>query len=566
MKNRTLSRIAAFVLTLAIFITGGMSQALAADQKETPSALKKCLAEPFGKKLECIKKNARSEAFALLGIALYLGASLDWKDQVDAQFPGLREKLAGAKEAAPLIEAKMKEYTAAKEKNDPEAAEIYKNLTATIDSQKRVLGNVRDIAQHAAQVAKATGDLTIELAPVINEAANILSDPEIDAALDKIISGFNEMDEALQGSNSAIDEANKGMNGLNKGMNGLIAIIDGMVKTMNDMIDALDQMNRGLKVMNEGVDQMNHGINGMIEGLNQANRGLRQMNEGIAEANRGMDQANRGVTGMNKAIDKVNDALKTPIAKDGSGPFKDLDLSDIGDYVRGHPKVEDSKAKQALVSLLLNFIPVVGDVKGVVEAIAGTDIMTGEKLSTSDRILGAAIVARWIKGGRQAINAKDLLKAIENEKAFNRVAGNVRWGAGGEKYLGEEFKAPLTPDLKKLVNPEGGKTNCRACALSVDKAFDGVPSSALPTIPVGDITVLEKYYPGRKFRVQSLPSIIREVKNAGDGARGIVHGQEADGGHVFNVINRGGDVVFLDGQRGQAKPLGYERYRFMRTK
>ncbi|MFH8596661.1 pre-toxin TG domain-containing protein [Streptomyces rimosus] len=561
MKNRTLSRIAAFILTLAIFITGGMSQALAVDQKETPSALKKCLSEPFGKKLECIKKNARSEAFALLGIVLYLGASYDWKDQVDAQFPGLREKISDAKGMAPLIEAKMKEYIAAKEKKDPDAAEIYKNLTATIDSQKRVLGNVRDIAQHSVQVVKATGDLALELAPVFNEVANIISDPEIHAALDEAIAGFKEMDEALQGSNSAIADSNKAMDGL-------IGDINRMVGTMNDMIGALDQMNRGLKVMNEGADQMNDAINGMIEGLDLANRGLRQMNQGIAEANRGMDQANRGVTEMNKAVDKINDAIKTPIAKDGSSPFKDLDLSGIGDYVRGHPKVEESKAKEALVSLLLNLAPGIGDVKGVVEAIAGKDIITGEKLSTADRILGAAIVARWIKGGKQAIKAEDLLKAIENEKAFNRV-GSVRWnaGGGGTTALGDGYKTPITPDLHKLINPKpdpNTDVNCRACALAVDKTLEGSPATALK-IDRGGLRELEKFYPGKRFRSRSFSNIVKEVKDAGDGARGIVIGANKLDGHAFNVVNRGGDVVFLDGQTGHADPTPYAKYTFMRT-
>ncbi|WP_053698803.1 pre-toxin TG domain-containing protein [Streptomyces sp. NRRL F-5755] len=541
-------------MTLAIFITGGMSQALAADQKETPSALKKCLAEPFGKKLECIKKNARSEAFALLGIVLYLGASYDWKEQVDAQFPGLREKISGAKGAAPLIEAKMKEYLAAKEKKDPEAAEIYKNLTATIDSQKRVLGNIRDITQHSVQVVKATGDLALELAPVFNEAANIISDPEIHAALDEAIAGFGEMNQAI--------------NGLNDDVGGMNQAVDGMLQGINQMQRGLNEMIDGLDGMNQAMDQVNRGINGMIEGIDQANRGLRQMNQGIAEANRGMDQANRGVTGMNKAIDKVNDAIKTPIAKDGSSPFKDLDLSGIGDYVRGHSKVEESKAKEALVSLLLNLAPGIGDVKGVVEAIAGKDIITGEKLSTADRILGAAIVARWIKGGKQAIKAEDLLKAIENEKAFSRV-GNVRWnaGGGGTTALGDGYKTPITPDLHKLINPDyNPKTdvNCRACALAVDKTLEGAPATALK-IDRGGIRDLEKFYPGKRFRGQSFSNIVKEIKDAGDGARGIIMGATGKDGHAFNVVNRGGDVVLLDGQSGHADPTGYAKFAFMRT-
>lgn len=392
---------AAFVLTLAIFITGGMSQALAAEQKETPSALKKCLAEPFGKKLECIKKNARSEAFALLGIVVYLGASYDWKDEIDAQFPGLREKIADVKGAAPLIESKMKEYIAAKEKNDPELADIYKNTIATIESQKRVLGNVRDIAHNSARAVKVFGDLVIELTPVIAEVARIGSDPEINAAFDKMNAGFKEMDTALYGNGKD---------------SGLIAITDSMVKDV-------DGMNQAIQGMQQGLDQMNRGIDEMNQGVAQVNRGIDAMNRGIAEANRGMEQANRGVTGMNKAIRDINDAIKSPISKDGSSPFKDLDLSGIGDYVRGHPKEGDDKAKQVITSLIANLLPGVGDAKGVSEAIAGKDVVTGEKLSTADRILGAVIFARWIKAGKDIIKAEDLIKSIKAEKATGKIDG-----------------------------------------------------------------------------------------------------------------------------------------------
>ncbi|MFH8349774.1 toxin glutamine deamidase domain-containing protein [Streptomyces sp. NPDC018045] len=320
--------------------------------------------------------------------------------------------------------------------------------------------------------------------------------------------------------------------------------------------------------MNEGADEVNHGISGMIQGLDEANRGMRQLNQGIADANRGMDQANRGVTGMNKAVDSINDAIKTPLRKDGSSPFKDLDLSDIADYVRGHPKVEDSKAKQALTSLLLNLVPGLGDAKGVVEAIAGTDIITGEKLSTADRILGATIVARWIKGGRQAFNAKDLLKAIENEKEFSRV-GNVRWGpgGGGTTLLGDPYKTPVTTELPKLINPGGGgKVNCRGCVISVENLLDGTPASALPDLPRGSLESVAKYFPGKKFKAQSFSWIVNEIKEAGDGARGMVSGNKGKTGHVFNVVNRNGEVVFPDGQNGHAGHAAkWDKYYFMRT-
>ncbi|QHC22860.1 toxin glutamine deamidase domain-containing protein [Streptomyces sp. GS7] len=48
--------------------------------------------------------------------------------------------------------------------------------------------------------------------------------------------------------------------------------------------------------------------------------------------------------------------------------------------------------------------------------------------------------------------------------------------------------------------------------------------------------------------------------------RDVVFGQDPRGGHVFNVINRDGDVIFLDAQSGRAASTGCSSYRFMRIK
>ena len=71
----------------------------------------------------------------------------------------------------------------------------------------------------------------------------------------------------------------------------------------------------------------------------------------------------------------------------------------------------------------------------------------------------------------------------------------------------------------------------------------------------------------------SYDDIITELHNAGDGARGIIHGMRTGpggvsvAGHVFNVVNRNGRVFFLDGQTGKLAYL--ENYsgglEFLRT-
>ena len=40
------------------------------------------------------------------------------------------------------------------------------------------------------------------------------------------------------------------------------------------------------------------------------------------------------------------------------------------------------------LSLLLDFVPIVGDVKGIVEGVTGRDVLTGEELSPLERALG----------------------------------------------------------------------------------------------------------------------------------------------------------------------------------
>ncbi|MFD7920754.1 toxin glutamine deamidase domain-containing protein [Streptomyces sp. NPDC059740] len=151
--------------------------------------------------------------------------------------------------------------------------------------------------------------------------------------------------------------------------------------------------------------------------------------------------------------------------------------------------------------------------------------------------------------------------------AFDGV-GNVRWGegGGGTTLLGDTYRTPITTDLPKLINPGGGMTNCRACTISVDRTLSGAPASALPTLSRGSLATIEKNFPGRSFHPRSFSWIVRDMKNAGDGARGIVFGNDKYGGHVFNVINRSGDVIFLDGQIGHAgHAYNWADYRFMRT-
>jgi RHS repeat-associated protein len=129
-------------------------------------------------------------------------------------------------------------------------------------------------------------------------------------------------------------------------------------------------------------------------------------------------------------------------------------------------------------------------------------------------------------------------------------------------------KAARSVGTIRNVNPPGpGRTmNCASCAIATDATLAGRPSSALPGGP-WKIRDIERHF-GRKFAPAGSPDeIAAQLSAAGPGARGIVWTQPPRGvGHVFNGVNQGGTVRFLDGQSGgQASFENYSQLYFMRT-
>ncbi|MFI2379983.1 RHS repeat-associated core domain-containing protein, partial [Streptomyces sp. NPDC018964] len=139
------------------------------------------------------------------------------------------------------------------------------------------------------------------------------------------------------------------------------------------------------------------------------------------------------------------------------------------------------------------------------------------------------------------------------------------YSAARSTTLGGKYFTPET-GLKVLINPGGGRTNCRACVISLDQMMaSGARSNAIPTLERGSHTVIEKFY-GKKFRNRSFSNIVSDMQKAGSGARGIVWGADPDGGHVFNVVNIDGRVTFLDGQSGNASHAPtWDSYQWIRT-
>ncbi|MEU5860847.1 toxin glutamine deamidase domain-containing protein [Nonomuraea sp. NPDC047529] len=147
----------------------------------------------------------------------------------------------------------------------------------------------------------------------------------------------------------------------------------------------------------------------------------------------------------------------------------------------------------------------------------------------------------------------------------------------------QEFDVLFT-DIKD-VNPQFSSqawqytNNCQSCVVVTDRLLSGSsPISAVPHHPSHPFdwprSVTDTVGGGKPFRaVKDYDEIVTELLRGGDGARGIIHGMRVDprtglprAGHVFNVVNRGGKVYFVDGQNGSwATPENFAHMEFLRT-
>ena len=141
-------------------------------------------------------------------------------------------------------------------------------------------------------------------------------------------------------------------------------------------------------------------------------------------------------------------------------------------------------------------------------------------------------------------------------------------GPAEKAYNGLPYYTPETPGSASLINPEGGRRNCVLCSLAGDDHIAGkTPQPAPGDADLVLIDNMEKAK-GRPFYQEGgrLSAVVKEVLGWGPGGRGFVAVTKgANSGHVFNVVNLDGKVVFLDYQLGKARPAGWVTYYLMRT-
>jgi RHS repeat-associated protein len=157
--------------------------------------------------------------------------------------------------------------------------------------------------------------------------------------------------------------------------------------------------------------------------------------------------------------------------------------------------------------------------------------------------------------------AFSLLSTFKTNPTSALTAGNKP-----KTFNSNEEVQGLYPFLRS-INPDNSKTNCVLCAYFIDRHLAGRPPRInCPTCRELEIPVLENLT-GRAFRDIGGESLINlHLRTLGNGARGIIFVKRPDGsGHVYNVVNEGGKVYFIDGQIGGAAVKEGGSFLFLQT-
>jgi hypothetical protein len=203
----------------------------------------------------------------------------------------------------------------------------------------------------------------------------------------------------------------------------------------------------------------------------------------------------------------------------------------------------------------------------------------------------------FIKKAIAALRHTDDTLAADASKLPPGAAGDLADGTASGAVPGSGTYVPVSaangspslfkrlfPDLTDVNAPRywnGTKwqENCQSCVVATDRTLAGASSSAVP-VPPRDFdwpaSVTDTIGGGKPFvPVRNYDDITDQMTKAGDGARGVVWGQRFKmqngqptevAGHVFNVVNRGGRVYYVDGQTGAFATLeNFSKLSLLRT-
>ena len=102
---------------------------------------------------------------------------------------------------------------------------------------------------------------------------------------------------------------------------------------------------------------------------------------------------------------------------------------------------------EGLVSSVLDFVPGVGNVKSLAEAVTGKDIITGEELSRTERalsLLGAIPGGNFLKNGKHLKNGQKFLKAAQRAQKVGKIKNAINFGKASVRAMTKANKVQNT--------------------------------------------------------------------------------------------------------------------------
>ena len=350
-----------------------------------------CGGKPLLEKPACYREFADKaiRVGAGVGVAAYAIHHLH-KDNTQ-HFANLRKELAGFEELKEAVKQDPVALTdpALRAKAEKKIRAAYTAAQADVDHR---LAKVNETIQTVVALA----EVTVAFLQIIFALAALVGDPEFQKAATSIRTG-------LEGMGKDLDKINAGL---------------------SQMSHALDDMNDSLGEVNGALDQMNRGIG-------RANKGMDELNRGIGQANKGMDELNKHVPGIKKGAEKLKEL-----------PGIEFDFSHLKDTWGSGTSGLDADEQQRRMGLLLDLLPGIGDGKGIVEAVTGKDLATGEELSGFDRATGALVVLRWLRTGKKALGADDVRTARKGKCVAGSVTDNS-FPAGTLVLMGDGGSTPI---------------------------------------------------------------------------------------------------------------------------
>ncbi|ARF70107.1 hypothetical protein B7C51_23055 [Paenibacillus larvae subsp. pulvifaciens] len=264
---------------------------------------------------------------------------------------------------------------------------------------------------------------------------------EFDKSLEELAKWSASMDGYWEDFNASIQHMSSSVGEILSN----IHIDTSKIEEAGDMIKrACDEINEGLKKMKSGLDVINGAVSNIHQNLTDMNTGMKQAQAGLNKANNGMSVANSAIDQAKKAHDTLQKYLKDPIKIKKETRGSDLPkLKSLGfDFdFSSYLTLEN-------VSVAIDLIPIVGNIKAGGEVISGYDPITGVPLEGPDYVLG---IIGIIVGGEFKQVGKIAGKATELEAKANKITksmvtkvpSEIKLSTGNIKHLwnGHSFES-----------------------------------------------------------------------------------------------------------------------------